>query len=146
MRIGRLLLASTLLLAGAGVTHADLTEFARCLTKAGAIFYGTSWCPHCSAQRRMFGSAFPQVAYVECSVNDTKETTAECAQAGVTSYPTWEFRDGSRLTGELSLERLASKTGCRYERSTDPEVIDVPTGSGGVIKLPGSDVEIIDVP
>lgn len=142
----RLAIACSLLLLGAGAARANLADFARCLTRTGARFYGTSWCPHCAAQRRMFGAAFNDVAYVECSVNGTKETTAECTQAGVTSYPTWKFGDGSRATGQLSLERLASRTGCQYERSTEPEILDVPT-SGGAVKLPGSEaVEIIEIP
>ena len=136
-----------LLLAGAGVAHANLDDFARCLTKAGARFYGTSWCPHCAAQRRMFGTAFRDVTYVECSVNGTKDTTEECRAAGVTSYPTWTFADGSRATGELSLERLASRTRCPYERGAEPQIIDVPAGRGSILKLPGAeDVEIIEVP
>jgi hypothetical protein len=148
MRIARtLLIALSLLLLGVGAAQATLADFARCLTRTGARFYGTSWCAHCAAQRRMFGPAFNDVAYVECSVNGTKETTAECTQAGVTSYPTWAFGDGSREMGELSLERLASKTGCTYERGPEAQILDVPSGRGGVVKLPGAEgVEIIEVP
>lgn len=136
-----------LLLAGAGGAMADLTTFARCLTDAGAKFYGTSWCPHCAAQRRQFGSAFAHIAYVECSVNGTKETTEECQAADVASFPTWTFADGTRETGQLSLERLAGRTGCSYERGPGPEILDVrPTSRGGVLKLPGAeDVEIIEI-
>jgi len=147
MRIARsFILPLAMLLAGAGVARATLDDFARCLTKAGARFYGTSWCPHCAAQRRMFGTAFNQVAYVECSVSGSKETTSECAQAGITSYPTWTFGDGSRETGELSVQQLASKTGCRYERGVGPQILEVPADRGGVFKLPGAEgVEIIEV-
>ncbi|HWP66689.1 MAG TPA: hypothetical protein VNO26_12325 [Candidatus Limnocylindria bacterium] len=133
--------------AGAAATRTSLDEFARCLTQAGARFYGTSWCPHCAAQRALFGTSFRHVAYVECSVDGTDQTTAECKQAGVTTYPTWEFADGSRETGTLSLERLAAKTGCRYERDAGIEIHDVPSGRGGVVKLPGAeDVEILELP
>jgi hypothetical protein len=135
------------LLATSGVARATLDDFARCLTKAGARFYGTSWCPHCAAQRRLFGTAVNRVAYIECSVGGTQETTSECAQAGITSYPTWTFADGSRQTGELTLQQLASRTGCRYARGVEPRVLDVPGDAGGnVVKLPGAEeVEIIDV-
>jgi Zn ribbon nucleic-acid-binding protein len=144
---GTFTIALSLLLLGAGGARANLDDFARCLTRAGARFYGTSWCPHCAAQRRMFGTAFNDVAYVECSVNGTKDTTAECTQAGVTSYPTWAFRDDSRQTGELSLEQLASKTGCKYERGLEPQILDLPVGRSGVVKLPGAEgVEILEVP
>lgn len=148
MRTRRTLaIAVALLLLGAGGARAALDDFARCLTKAGARFYGTSWCPHCAAQRRLFGTSFGEIAYVECSVNDTKETTAECTQAGATTYPTWKFGDGSRQIGVQSLEQLASKTGCRYEPGVEPRIIDVPAGGGGAVKLPGAEgVEIIELP
>jgi hypothetical protein len=135
------------LLAGAGGARATLDDFARCLTTTGARFYGTSWCPHCAAQRRQFGPAFGKVAYVECSVGGSRdETTSECTQAGITTYPTWTFADGSRETGELSLDRLASKTGCRYERVVEPQILDVPHSGGNVVKLPGAEeIEIIEV-
>jgi hypothetical protein len=150
MRIRALVtLAFVAALAGAGPARAALDDFARCLTRAGARFYGTSWCPHCTAQRRMFGPAFRYVPYVECSVNGTAETTSECTQAGITGYPTWTFRDGSRETGEVSLERLAAKTGCPYERqrTAPPQIYDLPDARGvGVQKLPGAEsVQIIDV-
>src|SRR5262245_17324219 len=73
---GLVTLALLAMLAGAAPVHAALDDFARCLTQAGARFYGTSWCPHCLAQRRMFGPAVRYVPYVECSVNGTSETTA----------------------------------------------------------------------
>lgn len=142
-----ILVALVLALAGAGPAGATLDEFARCLSKAGARFYGTSWCPHCAAQRRLFGPAFDQVAYVECSVNNTKETTAECTQAEIATYPTWEFADGSRVTGQQSLVALAAKTGCRYDPGREPQILDVPAAGGGVVKLPGAEsVEIIELP
>jgi hypothetical protein len=147
MRIGRTLAwtLATLLTVG-GVARATLDDFARCLTKAGARFYGTSWCPHCAAQRRLFGTAFNRVAYVECSVGGSQEITSECTQAGITSYPTWTFADGSRQTGELSLQQLASRTGCRYAPGVEPRILDVPDAAGNVLKLPGAEeVEIIDV-
>ena len=150
MRIrGLVTLAIAGLLAGAGPARAALDDFARCLTQSGARFYGTSWCPHCMAQQRMFGTAFRYVPYVECSVNGTSQTTSECTQAGITSYPTWTFRDGSRELGEQPLARLAAKTGCRYERAAEaPKIYDLPgaQGTGAVHKLPGAEaVQIIDV-
>ena len=147
MRIAcTLAIALSLSVLGAGSARASLTDFARCITRTGARFYGTSWCPHCAAQRRMFGTAFRAIAYVECSVNGSQQTTAECTQAGVTSYPTWEFQDGSRATGELSLDQLASRTGCTYERGSEPQIHDIPDGPGGAVKLPGAEgIEIIDV-
>jgi len=36
-----------------------------------------------------------------------------CKNNNVSNYPTWEFADGSRETGELSPEKLAEKTDCQ---------------------------------
>lgn len=74
--------------------------------------YGASWCPVCERQLAAFGRAAGYLDHVECSVDGTHERTRTCEAAGVRSYPTWEFRDGSRLSGFVSLPRLAEKTGC----------------------------------
>lgn len=92
----------------------EYTEFAQCITEKGATFYGAYWCPHCQSQKRLFGSAIKEVKYVECALpggNSAGQTQA-CKEAEISSYPTWEFGDGSRETGEVSLSRLADKTGC----------------------------------
>ena len=39
------------------VAPGDLDGFARCLTGAGATYYGASWCPYCAAQSKLFGTA-----------------------------------------------------------------------------------------
>jgi hypothetical protein len=116
-------LGATLLLAvtmiGAGPTRAaDLDDFGRCLKREGAKFYGTSWCPHCRAQRETLGDAMKHVPYVECSIDGKRgETTAACRRAKVESFPTWTFGDGSQESGAQSLEELAAKTGCEPPRA-----------------------------
>jgi len=81
-------------------------SFAQCLTEKGAVMYGTDWCGHCQAQKRMFGDSFKEVTFVNCDYSKA------CAAANITGYPTWVFADGSRLEGQVSLETLAQKTGC----------------------------------
>ncbi len=56
------------------------------------------------------------VRYVECAVDGGREQTAACRNAKVDGYPTWTFADGSRNSGEQSLEELAAKTGCTLPR------------------------------
>lgn len=86
--------------------------FAQCLTDKGVKFYGAYWCPHCSAQKRAFGSAIKKVDYIECSTPDGKGQMPVCAEAGIQGYPTWVFPDGTRLSGEQSFATLAEKSGC----------------------------------
>ena len=87
-------------------------EFAMCLQEEGATFYGAFWCPHCQDQKKSFGKSSKLLPYVECSTADGQGQTTECQEAGIRSYPTWEFADGSRRNGEMSLEELSLKTGC----------------------------------
>jgi thiol-disulfide isomerase/thioredoxin len=87
-------------------------EFATCLKDKGAVFYGAFWCPHCQAQKKLFGKSAKLLPYVECSTADASGQTQACIDKGVNSYPTWEFADGSRLNGEIPLAQLAEKTSC----------------------------------
>jgi len=86
--------------------------FASCLSDQGAKFYGAFWCPHCQEQKARFGKSEKLLPYVECSEPSGKGQLQVCTDARVESYPTWEFADGSRLSGTQSLEALAEKTGC----------------------------------
>lgn len=100
--------ASVLVKSGPG----KLDTFAQCLADKGATFYGAFWCPHCQAQKRMFGSSSKLLPYVECSTPDGQGQLPICTEKEVQQYPTWDFADGSRLTGEVPLAQLAEKTEC----------------------------------
>ena len=89
-----------------------LDEFAQCLADEETTFYGAFWCPHCADQKEMFGNSVKHLDYVECSTPDGQGQTEECTEAGITGYPTWEFKDGSREGGVVPLNVLAEKTGC----------------------------------
>jgi len=90
----------------------ELDSFAMCLDESGTTFYGAFWCPHCKAQKKLFGNSEKLLPYTECSNPDRKTRTQVCIDAGIESYPTWEFPDDSRLTGEIQLKTLAEKSGC----------------------------------
>ena len=89
-----------------------LDSFAQCLNDKGAVFYGAYWCPHCQTQKKMFGKSEKYLNYVECATPAGDKRTQECVDKKIEGYPTWEFADGSRESGELALSRLAKKTGC----------------------------------
>ena len=90
-----------------------LDGFAQCLEEKGAVFYGAFWCPHCQAQKKLFGSSAKLLPYVECSTANGQSQLPVCTEKKVESYPTWEFADGTRLNGEVPLAMLAEKTGCQ---------------------------------
>lgn len=86
--------------------------FAQCLADKGAVFYGAFWCPHCQAQKKLFGSSAKLIPYVECSTPDGQAQTQICIDKNITGYPTWIFADGTQLNGEIPLAQLAEKTAC----------------------------------
>jgi hypothetical protein len=74
--------------------------------------------------------------YVECSTADGKGQLAVCKDAGVTSYPTWEFPDQTRQSGEVPLAILAEKTGCTLPLG-EPVQVQVDTaGEATIVELP----------
>lgn len=94
-----------------------LDTFAQCIKQSGATFYGAFWCPHCQAQKAMFGNSVKYLPYVECSNPDGQTQTQVCINAGIISYPTWEFpQPGTstpkRVEGVIELADLASSTSC----------------------------------
>lgn len=90
----------------------EYDKFAQCLTDSGATFYGAFWCPHCNDQKKLFGSSKNLLPYVECSTPDGNGQSQICLDKAVASYPTWEFIDGTRQSGVMSLEDLSLKTSC----------------------------------
>ena len=124
MRKSKLFTVGLIIVAAAGLlflvykspASPEMIAFAECLGAKGATFYGAFWCPHCQNQKAMFGSADKHLPYVECSTPDGKGQLPACQEAKINGYPTWEFADGSRLTGEVSLATLAEKTGCELPK------------------------------
>ena len=104
------------LLVSANNKPGKLDEFARCLKDKGAVFYGTFWCPHCQNQKAMFGKSAKLLPYIECSTPDGQSQLAVCQEKKIEGYPTWEFADSSRESGEVPLGRLSEKTGCPLPR------------------------------
>ena len=90
------------------VNAAQVEALAQCITEKGMKMYGASWCPHCKAQKALFGTAFSKVSYVECTTDAVK-----CNIAGISGYPTWTYQ-GQKYEGEQSFEDLAKITGCAY--------------------------------
>lgn len=110
--VGILFIIGIVWLIQAPTKSGKLDTFATCIKDSGATFFGAFWCPHCQNQKAMFGSSAKLLPYVECSTPDGKNQLKVCTDAGVTGYPTWEFVDGTRVDGEMSLARLSEKTNC----------------------------------
>ncbi|MEW5955946.1 MAG: hypothetical protein AB1626_05435 [Candidatus Micrarchaeota archaeon] len=109
-------LAAVIIVAGAALfifatakPAVDSTRLAQCLTEKGWTMYGTTWCPHCTAQKETFGNeSFKYVDFVDCG-----EKPFECQENEIEGFPTWVNRDGSvKLVGAQALDTLASEAGC----------------------------------
>jgi glutaredoxin len=83
-----------------------LTSLAQAIASKGITMYGAEWCPHCQAQKALFGKAFSYVPYVECPKNEKI-----CLDKGVRGYPTWITPDGTKYEGEQNLAKLAELSG-----------------------------------
>lgn len=100
---------------GINTSNPQYDVLAKCIADSGAKFYGAFWCAHCRTQKEMFGSSAKYLPYIECSSSDGKSQLQVCADAGITGYPTWVFPDGSRASGEVSMQVIASRTGCSIQ-------------------------------
>lgn len=91
----------------AGPEDPYLRALAQHLAESGAVFYGASWCPHCTDQKAYFESSAHRLPYVECAPAGRRGPQAEaCREAGITTYPTW-IVDGQRYEGIMPPHRLA---------------------------------------
>ena len=93
----------------------EVSDFARCLKKSGAEYYGTWWCPYCKRQNEMFGRAKSKLPYIECSKKGSREALPKCDH--INSYPTWFFAGKGMATGVQSFQRLAQYSGCPAPQS-----------------------------
>ena len=121
MRANKLLIFAIAALAllisscSSGASSQQLDTLAKCLGENNVIMYGAYWCPHCTNQKEMFGDSFQYITYIECSLPNKAGRTQQCTDAGIKAYPTWEFKDGTRIEGEMTVHQLSKKTGCRLE-------------------------------
>lgn len=80
---------------------------ALCLSEKGVFLYGTSWCSNCQEQKRLFGSSFKYISYIDCD-----ENKKACDSQNITAYPTWILSNGEKLLGVQSPEKLKIIVGC----------------------------------
>ena len=69
--------------------------------------YGAAWCPHCQAQKKLFGDSFSKIKYIECP-----DQPQLCLSEDIQGYPTWKLPDGTKLEGQQTLEKLSQSSSC----------------------------------
>ena len=116
----------------------DLVAFAKALTDSGTRFFGAAWCPHCTTQKQLFQDGSKFLPFIE--VTNPDHTPNQIAiDEEVTEYPTWEFPDGTRLTGEQTLQTLSSRSGVAIPQSSTPSIAsigNVSVGIGSPLNIP----------
>ncbi len=110
---------------GEGEDAANLVEFAKALAQAGVRFYGADWCPLCTEQKELFKDGKNYLPFIEMT-NPDRTRNATAIAEGVEVYPTWEFADGTRVTGVQSLADLATLAGVAIPTGSNPSVVDIP--------------------
>lgn len=83
---------------------------AKHLRQSGAKMYGSYKCPHCNAQKALFGDASKYVDYVECDPAGPNAEPNLCFSRGIMNYPTWEI-NGRYYEGAKSLPELSNLSG-----------------------------------
>lgn len=101
-----------------GVTYdnVDFIALAKAIADSGTKFFGADWCPYCTSQKGLFGEGASYLPFIEASTPDHQLNPVGVAN-NITTFPTWVFPDGSRLTGEQSIETILQRSG-----------VSVPTG------------------
>jgi cyclophilin family peptidyl-prolyl cis-trans isomerase len=104
-----------------GEAAPDLVAFAKALRDAGVIFFGADWCPNCVQQKRLFEDGARFLDFREVT-NPNRTPNALGIAEGVSTYPTWQFQNGSRQTGVLTLAQLSSASGIAIPSSSRPSI------------------------
>lgn len=116
----------------------DLVAFAKALTDSGTRFFGAAWCRFCTEQRQLFQDGGKFLPFIEVT-NPDRSPNQIAIDEGITEYPTWEFPDGSRLTGVQTLQTLSQKSGVAIPQSSTPSMAsigNVSVGIGSPLNIP----------
>ena len=112
-------------LVGEGEDAQNLVEFARALTQAGVRFFGADWCPFCTDQKELFQDGEQFLPFIEVT-NPDRTRNATGISENVTTYPTWEFGNGQRVTGVQTLQQLSTLSGVAIPTGSNPTFTEIP--------------------
>lgn len=116
----------------------DLVQFAKNLAAAGVKFFGADWNAPSNQQKSLFQDGARFLPFIEVT-NPDRSLNAVGLANNITTFPTWEFPDGSRATGVLSLAEIAQRSGVSIptgERPSFAPLSDVTLFAGSPIQLP----------
>lgn len=120
-----------------GESAPDLAAFAKALTQAGTKYFTAAWCPHCNAQKALFEDGANYLNVIEVTNPDRTLNDVGIAN-NITSFPTWEFPDGTRMTGQQTLATISERSGVAIPSSDVPSIKPI----GDLTLLGGSPLHI----
>jgi len=103
----------------------DLVAFAKALAATTTKFYGADWCRFCSDQKRLFEDGAKYLPYIDVT-NPDRTPKQIATDNNITTYPTWVFPDGSRLTGSQPLATISQRSGVAIPQSSTPSLPELP--------------------
>lgn len=116
----------------------DLVAFAKALAATTTKFYGADWCRFCADQKRLFGDGGKYLPYIDVT-NPDRSPKQIATDNNITTYPTWVFPDGSRLTGLQTLATISQRSGVAIPQSSAPslpELSNVNVATGSPLHIP----------
>jgi len=108
-----------------GEDAADLVEFAKALQQAGVRYFGADWCPFCTDQKELFQDGAQFLPFIEVT-NPDRTRNATAISENITTYPTWEFGNGQRVTGIQTLQQLSTLSGVAIPTGSNPTFTTIP--------------------
>jgi thiol-disulfide isomerase/thioredoxin len=106
-------------------TPGKYDAFAQCISDSGAKFYGAYWCPHCQAQKLLFGKSVEKLPYVECALQGQEKMDSDNAiQKAVIDGKLQMGTDGNLLPGQ-DPEKIGIKV--RTDICKENNIIGFPT-------------------
>lgn len=122
----------------------DLVAFAKALTDSGTRLFSTFWSPVGAQQKALFQDGAQFLPFVELS-NPDRTLNSVATSEGIVALPgspadylTWEFPNGSRLSGLQTLQTLATSAAVAIPQSSRPSFQTIPNVNVGI----GSPVHI----
>jgi hypothetical protein len=114
----QLLEGESIVINGEVIDNVDMMALAQAISASGARFFGAVWCPVCTQQKQLFGDAAKYLPFIEVT-HPNRTLNQVGIDNNISQFPTWEFADGTREVGVLSIATLIARTG----------ITEVPTGT-----------------
>lgn len=105
----------------------DLVAFAQALTDSGASFLGAEWSQASTDQRALFEDGSQYLDFIELTNPD--RTSNAIAIANGLNSETWDFGNGTRVIGTLTLEEISEASGVAIPVSNTPTFAEIPDGT-----------------